>query len=270
MRFLSKLKINKSNVIGFINKSNLKELSNQKLIECFLVSDATKVSEELSDILYLEMTNRNVCFSEFFYFAKFKWSTSYLIMLSTNEPKDVKNFVDTFDSYNTSYGENTASRQKGRLVARLYSIFYNRHDFNSLSIQDAENLFQLITEKYVCFRGDRSNSDNNLTRNDLYGVVAFLRTIFEVNGKVMPPNYLEVIIPESLIKSHGIGLSRGKVKSLGRQSQAYTYELLFNIHEVYVDSLMLKTQKDKSSAFYNLIDFVEKNYKLSQSKQLMS
>jgi len=268
MRFLSKLKINKSNVIGFINKSNLKELSNQKLIECFLVSDATKVSEELSDILYLEMTNRNVCFSEFFYFAKFKWSTSYLIMLSTNEPKDVKNFVDTFDSYNTSYGENTASRQKGRLVARLYSIFYNRHDFNSLSIQDAENLFQLITEKYVCFRGDRSNSDNNLTRNDLYGVVAFLRTIFEVNGKIMPPNYLEVIIPESLIKSHGIGLSRGKVKSLGRQSQAYTYELLFNIHEVYVDSLMLKTQKDKSSAFYNLIDFVEKKLQIESIKTI--
>ena len=257
MGHLKTMKINKSNIIKFVNASNLKELSNQVLIECFLVADATKVSEDISDILYLEMMNRNVCFSEFFNFAKFKWSTSYLIMLSTNESKDVKNFVDKFDSYNTSYGENTASRQKGRLVARLYSIFYNRHDFNSISIQDAENLFQLITEKHACFRGDRSDADNDLTRNDLYGVVAFLRTIFDINGKVMPPDYLEVIIPTSLIKSNGVGLSRGKVKSLGRQGQTYTYELLFNIHEVYVDSLLLKTQKGQSSAFYNLIDFVE-------------
>lgn len=258
MKIVNKMKIKKSNIIKLVSTSNLKEFSNQKLIECFLVSHATKVSGEISDTLYLEMMVRNVCFSEFFNFAKFKWSTSYLVMLSTNESNGVKNFVDKFDSYNTSYGENTASRQKGRVVARLYSIFYNRHDFNSISIQDAESLFQLIAEKYEHFRGDRSDADNDLTRNDLYGILAFLRTIFESNGEVIPPNYIEAIIPTSLIKNKGIEVSRSKVKSLGRQGEYYKYSLLVNIHEQYIDSLALKTQKRQGAAFYNLLDFVGK------------
>ncbi|WP_160291469.1 VPA1269 family protein [Aeromonas hydrophila] len=270
------MKINKNNIIKFVNTSNLKELSDQKIIECFLVADATKVSEEMSNILYLEMMNRNICFSEFFYFAKFKWSTSYLIMLSTNESKDVKNFVYTFDSYNTSYGKNTAPRQKGRVIARLYSIFYNKHDFNRISIQDAENLFQLIIEKYECFRGDRNKTDNDLTRNDLYGVVAFLRTIFQSNGEVIPPNYLEDIIPSSLIKSKGVVASRSKVKSFGRQDNYFTYELLVNIHEKYIDLLILKTQKRQGAALYNLLDFVEKRLQVesirtvNELKELLS
>ncbi len=204
------------------------------------------------------MMHREVCFSEFYHFTKFKWSSNYIANLSGHSSPEVKEFVAGFDNHNSSYGVNSAPRQKGGLVARLYSLFYKRYNFKSLTIADAQNLFDLIMSNYEAFKGNRSEDDNNLTRNDLYGLTAFLRTLYEINNVDVPKGTLEQIVPDELIKKKGRNIARGKVKSLGRQEQVKSYPLLVEINQTYIDTLLLKSQKDQSSAFYNLLDYVEK------------
>ncbi|MEF3022383.1 VPA1269 family protein [Vibrio mimicus] len=251
------MKIIKSTVLKYIEDTGIKELSNAKLIECFLVLNATSLPDIFSEKLHDEMLRRKVCFSEFYNFAKFNWSASYLTALATKSSPDVQKFVDEFDEHNSSYGDNSAPRQKGRLFARLYSLFYKRYRIKDLKIADAQDLFDLVVSNYDLFKGNRGDESNSLTRRDLYGIAAFLRTIYEFNETEVPKGILEKIVPDDLIKPQGRSIARGKVKSLGRQEQLATYSLLVKINESYIDTLILKTQKGQNSAFYNLLDYVE-------------
>ncbi|WP_210437707.1 VPA1269 family protein [Vibrio crassostreae] len=252
------MNITKKTVLEYIQDKGFNELTNEKLIECFLVLNSTSLPSHHAVALHDEMKRREICFSEFYHFAKFKWSSRYLANLAGNSSPEVKEFVEGFHKHNSSYSKTSAPRQKGGLVARLYALFYERYRIKDLTIIDAQNLFDLIMSNYDAFKGNRDDSENALTRKDLYGLVAFLRTLYELNGVDVPNTILEQMIPDELIKSKGRAISRGKVKSLGRQEQLKAYSLLVDIHQSYVDTLLLKTQKEQNSAFYNLLDYVEK------------
>lgn len=253
-----KMNLKKDTVLKFIKEIGIENLTNKKLFECFLVLNATSLPRYHAEELHDEIVRRGCCFSEFYHFAKFNWSSKYLANLAGKSTQEVKEFVDGFDKHNSSYAKNSAPRQKGGLVARLYSLFYQRYDINNLTIEDAQHLFDLIISNYDLFRGNRGESDNSLTRKDLYGLAAFIRTIYELNDIAVPQGILEKIVPDELIKPQGRSLARGKVKSRGRQDQLEAYSLLVDINQRYLDTLVLKTQKEQNSAFYTLLDYVDK------------
>ncbi|MDP2588240.1 VPA1269 family protein [Vibrio splendidus] len=252
------MNINKKTLVKYVEDIGVGNLTDTSLIECFLVSMATCVSLELSKDLRLELNKREVCFSQFYSFAKNQWSTSYLVMLRKNATDEVTRFVEFFDSLNSQYGDNSAARQKGRLVACLYSTFYACSDFQSLTTKDADALFELIVDNYEMFKGDRPPEDNNLTRKDLKGLVTFIESIYKLDNKLLPSHYLASIIPDDLIKERGVSLSRGKSMNLGRIDQVKRYSLLDSIHDKYLNTLSLKTTKTQNAAYYTLLDYVDK------------
>ncbi|MGL2998756.1 hypothetical protein KNV99_04680 [Acinetobacter nosocomialis] len=260
----NKMKINKKNLLNVVETTSIEELDTNSLLECFFVAEATKLSEDISDKLYFEMKRRNICFSQFYNFAKFHLSTAYLIMLCGNTSESTNTFVQAFNNYNTNYSDKSAPKQKGRVVCKLYSIFYKCYDFKQISIEDAENLFLIIKTNYDAFRGDRDEVNNDLTRNDLYGLATFFETIYESLGKRPPTEYLETIIPNCLIKLRAIRTSRNKIKAHKRLVQGNDYELLHDIFNKYINTLILKTQKVQSAALYVLMDYIAKVLKIEK------
>lgn len=260
------MKIDKKSLLDIVNKNNIKELDTNILLECFFVNEATKLSEDISNKLYFEIKRRQICFSQFYNFAKFHLSTAYLIMLCGSTSETTNAFVETFDNYNINYSKKSAPIQKGRIVCKLYSIFYRCYDFKQISIEDAENLFSIIKTNYDAFRGNRDEKDNDLTRNDLYGLATFLDTIYESLGKPPPKEYLETIIPNNLLKLKGIRISRDKVKAHKRQVQSDDYQFLLDIYDRYINRLMLKTQKEQYAALYILMDYIAKVLKIKTIK----
>lgn len=260
------MKINKKNLLNIIEKTSIKELDTNSLLECFFVAEATKLSEEISDKLYFEIKRRNICFSQFYNFAKFHLSTAYLIMLCGNTSEPTNAFVKAFNDYNSNYSNKSAPKQKGRIVCKLYSIFYRCYDFKQISIEDAENLFLIIKTNYDAFRGDRSEIDNDLTRNDLYGLATFFETIYESHDIRPPKDYLETIIPNCLIKLRGIRTSRNKIKAHKRLVQGSDYGLLIDLYDKYINTLILKTQKEQSAGLYILMDYIDKVLKIENIK----
>lgn len=265
---VTNMKINKKNLLEIIEKTTIKGLETDTLLECFFIAEATKLSKDLSDKLYFEMKHRKICFSQFYNFAKFNLSTAYLIMLCGNTTESTNAFVKTFDSYNTDYSDKSAPKQKGRIVCRIYSIFYRCYDFNQISIKDAENLFSLIKINYSAFRGNRDENNNDLTRNDLYGLATFLETMYKSLGVRPPLEYMETIIPDCLIKLRGNRTSRNMIKAHKRLTQGNDYELLVNIHERYINTLILKTQKEQTAALYILMDYILKILKIETIKNI--
>lgn len=252
------MKINKKNLFHIIENTNIEDLDTNPLLECFLVAEATKPSENISNKLYVEIKRRNICFSKFYNFAKFHLSTAYLIMLCGNTSDSTNAFVQNFNDFNAIYSDKSAPKQKGRIVCKLYSIFYRCYDFKEISIEDAENLFSLITKKYDAFKGPRDEIDNDLTRNDLYGLAIFLKTIYEFHGQEIPSKYIETIVPDCLIKYRGINIARNKVKvkALKRQEEFDDYQFLIDIYNKYINTLILKTQSEQKSALYILINYI--------------
>ncbi|HDY7718960.1 TPA: hypothetical protein RQK05_000896 [Vibrio vulnificus] len=253
------MKITKKSVVSYIDEVGVKQLERNRLIECFLVLEATQVDSSLSEQVHQEIKRRNVCFSEFYNFAKFKWSKAYLVMLSKNSKENVQKFVSEFDDANSGYQTTSAPRQKGRIVARLYSMFYNRQCMTDMSIVDANDFYQLVLDKFDLFKGDRGEEDNSLTRNDLYGIVGFIRTLFEINNSKLPVEYLARLIPDDLIKSVSKEASRGKVKMNieGSHFKYQEYSFLYKYHNDFLNSLVLKTRKTQDSAFRNLLDYIQ-------------
>lgn len=264
----SKMKINKKKLFHIIEKTDVKDLDTDSLLECFFVAEATKPSENISNKLYFEIKRRDICFSKFYNFAKFHLSTSYKMMLSGNTSDSTNAFVKTFNDYNDDYSDKSAPKQKGRIVCKLYSIFYRCYDFKEISIQDAENLYLLIKNKYDYFKGPRNNNHNDLTRNDLYGLAIFLKTIYEFNGHEIPSRFFETIIPNCLIKYRGINIARKKlkVKSLKRQEECNDYNFIIDIYNTYINTLMLKTQSEQKSALYILINYITTILKIDKIK----
>lgn len=253
------MRINVKNISGYVRDTGLGNLSDVSLIECFLVAaTGTRVSHKLKVDLRSELDKREICFSDFYNFAKFHWTTANLSVLRKNSTEDVKQFVEYFDSLNANLGYYSAQRQKGRLVACLYSIFYKRYDFQSITLKDADDLVALIAGNFDKFKGERSSEDNDLVRNDLNGLVSFVRTIYENKKTLFPSHYLKTIIPDYLIKEKAVLLSRGKHQKAGLITLLEKYSLVTDIHTKYLQSLLLKTTKEASSAFYTLLDYIDK------------
>ncbi|QXA09275.1 tyrosine-type recombinase/integrase [Acinetobacter pittii] len=258
----NKMKINKKNLSYILKTNDIKELDTDFLLECFLVAEATKISEDMSDNLYFEMKRRNICFSKFYNFAKFHLPNPYLIMLCSNTSNATNAFVNTFNKYNIKYSDKSAPKQKGKVVCRLYSIFHRCYDFKDISIEKAENLLSIIEINYDLFRGHRDASNNDLTRNDLYGLATFFETIYAFHDKSPPKEYFKIIIPNSLIKDRGLRIARNKTYI--QHTQIDDYKFLIDIYKNFINTLILKSQKEQNAALYILIDYVNKTLEIEK------
>lgn len=263
-----KLPVNKKNLKKIFLNNDIKTLDNEYLLECFFVSKASIYSEKLTCSLFDEIMRREICFSKFYNFAKYKLSKSYLIMLSTNTPEITNSFVKEFNDMNPQYSENSAPKQKGKIVSRLYAIYYKINTFKDISLDDSEKFYNLILSEFENFKGDRSEVDNDLTRNDLYGLVLFVKNIYEFNGVDVPSDYLDKIIPKHLIKYKGLNISRGKVKTLHNNSNIDKYEFISNIYKSYIDTLFLKTQKEQFSATLKFLEFINEVVEINEIKNI--
>lgn len=260
------MKINKKNIISIITSNNIKDLDEKILLECFFIAEATKLSEKISDTLYFEIKERKICFSQFYNFAKYCLPTSYLIMLGSIKSDSSYQLVKKFSDHNVIYSDKSTPKIKGKIVCKLYAIFYRCYDLKEISIKDAENLYSLILQKHDLFKGPRSKEDNHLTRNDLYGLALFIQTIYEFHGQEIPSKFLDNIVPDSLLKYRGVNISRTKIKSLKKQEEFDDYLLIIDIYNKYINSLFLKTQNEQKSALYVLFKYINKVLKIEKIK----
>lgn len=249
-------------------------LSNDELIEVCLVSLTSK-NEYQNGLKYLHMVReREICFSEFYNFAKNKWSVKKLINL-VGYAKTQEKLLHIWHEFEDKaiargYASNSAPRQKGRVFTILYAHFFQKHSFSEVSLDDIVALRSLVKEKHPLFTGERPPSEYAAVRKELAGILCFLEEGYRSKNIQIDHDLAYEIIPEYLVKERGLALSASKRNIPGNKQHKrpieVTYSFLYESFNDFKETLVLKSPKDINSAFRVLIKYAQSHLKISEIK----
>ncbi|WP_282145457.1 VPA1269 family protein [Alteromonas stellipolaris] len=248
----------RADIPGFLkNKGGVTHLSNDELIEVCLVSLSSKHSYDDGLMFFETIRERNICFAEFYNFAKNKWSSQSLINFSVQAKKEKKLFKiwKEFDdkAIGMGYGHNSAPRQKGRLFTLLYAYFFQKYSFSEISIQDIKGLRALVVAKHPLFAGERPSSEYVYVRKELYGVLAFIYVCYQSLGVDVEYKLEKEIVPEQFVKPLGRGISKSKKYEKIKND---SFSFLIQCFGEYKNTLALKNPKEINSAFKTLLNYL--------------